>query len=272
MKKLTYPVTKNGENVEIIFHIFGDGITTDLTPNWGTYGYFIFYKIDDYIPSLIGFKEIYNNRFQSFTNCLFYYLLSYDIVSDIQKAYADNKLEFPNEKSDFITHFTDVNEMQLVAFQTENQKLMKWFFNLNGENTDSGLVANTALPDDMLMLLLRRNPHRYIEFINNNLVFSKRTKQILDLLIEVDVRLVCDIAMTKNLDERSLCYILPYLNGHAFYDLVASNAITQYMLESYIYLDKLDDLFDDMTIDYCNDNLQFLFDRLCELANKFKQN
>lgn len=264
MKKLTYPVVKNGENVEIIFYIFADGISTNFAFNWDIHKYFHIYQTNDYLSFLIQFKENGENFVQPYI--IYNYnllpsLSSYDIVSVIQKAYADNKLQFPNEKSDFIKAFSDANEMKLVAFQTENQELMKWFFDLNDENIDTYLVANPALTDDMLALLLRKNPHKYIQFIDDNRKFSK---QILDFLIEIDVKLVSDLAVMNNLDENSLCHIIPYLNGNAFCKLSLDNKFPQYMIE-FITLHisgKGDNAFNIMTMDHYNNTIPFLSNRL----------
>ena len=230
MKKLTYSAIKhNNKNIDVVFYIFGDGISTNLAANWEIYGHFRFVQINDYLASLIQFKESYENHFQPHINYnLLPSPLAYDIVSGIQKAYADNKLQFPNEKTDFIKTFGDVNEMKLIAFQTENQNLMKWFYNLNGENTDCALAGNIALSDDTLALLLKRNAHKYIQFINKKRHFSK---QILDLLIKIDKYLVSELALTKNLDENALCYILPYADNDVFYDLIVSTSPPQYMIE-----------------------------------------
>ena len=263
MKKITYSTIKhNNNNIDIVFYIFGDGISTNLAANWEIYGHFRFVKTNDYLTALIQFKENYENHFQPHINYnLLPSLLAYDIVSDIQKAYMDNKLQFPNEKSDFIKTFSDANEMKLIAFQTKNQNLMKWFFDLNDENIDTYLVANPALTDDILALLLRKNPHKYIQFIDDNRKFSK---QILDLLIEIDVELVSDLAIMKNLDENSLCYIMPYLDGNAFYNLAINDRLTQYMVEFILFYisDKDDDAFNIMTMNHYDNTIAFLSDRL----------
>lgn len=271
MKKLTYPVVKNGENAEIIFYIFADGISTNFASNWDIGKHFHLYQINDYLSSLIQFKENCENLFQQYINYNYNLLPSlfyYDIVSGIQKEYADNKLQFPNEKSDFIKTFSDANEMKLVAFQTENQELMKWFFDLNDKNIDTYLVANPSLTDDILALLLRKNPHKHIQFIDDNRKFSK---QILDLIIEIDAELVSDLAIMKNLDENSLCYIMPYLNSNAFYDLTIGDRLTQYMVEFILFYisDKDDDAFNIMTMNHYDNTIPFLSDRL-KLVNQFK--
>lgn len=263
MKKINYSIiNQNNNNIDIVFYIFGDGISTNLAANWEIYGHFRFVKTNDYLTALIQFKENYENHFQPHINYnLLPSLLSYDIVSDIQKAYADNKLQFPNEKSDFIKTFGDANEMKLIAFQTENQNLMKWFFDLNDENIDSALVANLALTDDVLTLLLKRNSHLHIHFIDDNRKFSK---QILDLIIEIDVELVSDLAIMKNLDENSLCYIMHYLDSNAFYNLTIGDRLTQYMVEFILFYisDKDDDAFNIMTMNHYDNTIQFLSNRL----------
>lgn len=271
MEKLTYPVVKNGENVEIIFYIFADGISTNFAPNWDIGEHFHLYQINDYLSFLIQFKENCENSFLPYIIYNYNLLpsqLDYDIVFDIQKAYADNKLQFPNEKSDFIKTFSDANEMKLTAFQTENQNLIKWFPELDDEKIDIALVANPALTDDMLALLLRKNPHKYIQFIDDNRKFSK---QILDLLIKIDVELVSDLAVMNNLDENSLCHIIPYLNGNAFCNLSLDNKFPQYMIEFIILyiLGKDDNAFNIMTMDHYNNTIPFVSDRL-KLVNQFK--
>ena len=188
MKKIKYSVINhNNNNIDIIFYIFGDGICTNLNPDWTTYGYFRFYRIDDYLDFLNEYKNSYANYSQHLLNYNSSAVFSADkVISDIQQLYEDNKQEYPKEKTDFIKTFDDANMMQLVAFQTENQELIKWFYNLNGENTDSALAGNLALTDDTLALLLKRNAYKYIPFINKNRHFSK---QILDLLIKIDKNL-----------------------------------------------------------------------------------
>ena len=189
------------------------------------------------------------------------------IIADIQQLYLDNKQEYPNEKADFIKIFDDANIMQLGAFQTENQELIKWFYNLNGENTDSALAGNLALTDDMLALLLKRNAHKYIQFINRKRHFSK---QILDLLIKIDKNLVSELALTKNLDENTLCYILPYASNDVFYDLVVSTSPPQYMLEfiAYHILEKEDDTCNIGLINYYQPELNHITNSLYQLASK----
>ena len=269
MNKIKYSVINhNNNNIDIIFYIFGDGISTNLNPDWTTYGYFRFYKIDDYLDFLNECKDSYDKYSQHLQNYNSSASFSSDqIIADIQQLYQDNKQEYPKEKTNFIKTFGDANIMQLVAFQTENQELIKWFYNLNGENTDSALAGNLALTDDTLALLLKRNAYKYIPFINKNRHFSK---QILDLLIKIDKNLVSELALTKNLDDNTLCYILPYANNDVFYDLVVSASPPQYMLEfiAYHILEKEDDACNIGLINYYQPELNYITNSLYQLASK----
>lgn len=269
MKKIKYSIINhNNNNIDIVFYIFGDGISTNLNPDWTTYGYFRFYKIDDYLNFLNECKDSYDKYSQHLQNYNSSASFSPDqIIADIQQLYRDNKQEYPNKKADFIKTFDDANIMQLVAFQTENQELIKWFYNLNGEKTDSALAGNLALTDDTLALLLKRNAYKYIPFINKNRHFSK---QILDLLIKIDKNLVSELALTKNIDDNTLCYILPYANNDVFYDLVVSTSPPQYMLEfiAYHILEKEDDACNIGLINYYQPELNFIANSLYQLASK----
>lgn len=269
MKKIKYSVINhNNNNIDIVFYIFGDGISTNLNPDWTTYGYFRFYKIDDYLDFLNECKDSYDKYSQHLQNYNSSASFSSDqIIADIQQLYQDNKQEYPKEKTNFIKTFGDANIMQLVAFQTENQELIKWFYNLNGENTDSALAGNLALTDDTLALLLKRNAYKYIPFINKNRHFSK---QILDLLIKIDKNLVSELALTKNIDDNTLCYILPYANNDVFYDLVVSTSPPQYMLEfiAYHILEKEDDACNIGLINYYQPELNYITNSLYQLASK----
>ena len=269
MKKINYSIiNQNNNNIDIVFYIFGDGISTNLNPDWTTYGYFRFYQIGDYLDFLNEQKDSYNNYPQHVLNYNSSASFSADkVITDIQQLYKDNKLEYPKEKADFIKKFDDANMMQLVAFQTENQELIKWFCNLNGENTDSALAGNLALTDDTLALLLKRNAYKYIPFINKNRHFSK---QILDLLIKIDKNLVSELALTKNIEDNTLCYILPYANNDVFYDLVVSTSPPQYMLEfiAYHILEKEDDACNIGLINYYQPELNFIANSLYQLASK----
>ncbi len=267
MKKINYSIiNQNNNNIDIVFYIFGDGISTNLNPDWTTYGYFRFYQIGDYLDFLNEQKDSYNNYPQHVLNYNSSASFSADkVIADIQQLYKDNKREYPKEKTDFIKTFDDANMMQLVAFQTENQELIKWFYNLNGENTDSALAGNLALTDDTLSILLKRNAYKYTPFIDRKRHFSK---QILDLLIEIDVGLVSELALTKNLDENTLCYILPYANNDVFYDLSVSTSPPQYMLEfiTYHIFGKEDDEFDIMTMKGNRPELNFVTNSLYQLS------
>ena len=269
MKNIKYSIINhNNNNIDIVFHIFGDGISTNLNPDWTTYGYFRFYKIDDYLNFLNECKDSYDKYSQHLQNYNSSASFSPDqIIADIQQLYLDNKQEYPNEKADFIKTFDDANIMQLVAFQTENQELIKWFYNLNGENTDSALASNLALTDDTLSLLLKRNAYKYIQFIDRKRHFSK---QILDLLIKIDKNLVSELALTKNIDDNTLCYILPYANNDVFYDLVVSTSPPQYMLEfiAYHILEKEDDACNIGLINYYQPELNYITNSLYQLASK----
>lgn len=267
MKKINYStIQHNNNNIDIVFYIFGDGISTNLNPNWTTYGWFRFYRFDDYLNFLNEYKARYNNYSQHFLNYNSSASFPADkIIADIQQFYKDNKREYPKEKTDFINTFDNANMMQLVAFQTENQELIKWFCNLNGENIDSALAGNLALTDDTLSILLKRNADKYIQFINRNRHFSK---QILDLLITIDKHLVSKLALMKNLDENALCYILPYANNDVFYDLSVSTFPPQYMLEfiAHHIFGKEDDVFDIMTMKSNRPELNFIIDSLYKLS------
>lgn len=267
MKKIDYStIQHNNNNIDIVFYIFGDGISTNLNPDWTTYGYFRFYRIDDYLDFLNECKDSYNT--QHFLNYTPSASFSADkVIADIQQLYEDNKQEYPKEKTDFIKTFDDANMMQLVAFQTENQELIKWFCNLNGENTDSALAGNLALIDDTLSILLKRNAYKYTPFIDKKRHFSK---QILDLLIEIDVGLVSELALTKNLDENTLCYILPYASNDVFYDLSVSTSPPQYMLEfiAYHIFGKEDDTCNIRSINFHQPELNYITNSLYQLASK----
>jgi hypothetical protein len=269
MKKINYSIiNQNNNNIDIVFYIFGDGVSTNLNPDWTTYGYFRFYQIGDYLDFLNEQKDSYNNYPQHVLNYNSSASFSADkVIADIHQLYKDNKREFPKEKTDFIKNFDDANMMQLVAFQTENQELIKWFCNLNGENTDSALAGNLALTDDTLSILLKRNAYKYTPFIDKKRHFSK---QILDLLIEIDVGLVSELALTKNLDENTLCYILPYANNDVFYDLSVSTSPPQYMLEfiAYHILEKEDDACNIGLINYYQPELNYITNSLYQLASK----
>lgn len=263
MKKITYStINYNNNNIDIVFYIFGDGISTNLNPDWTTYGLFRFCQFDDYLELLNECKKSYDNYFQHFPNYNSPTSFSADkVIADIQQFYNDNKRECPNEKTSFIKTFDDANMMQLVAFQTENQELIKWFCDLNGKNTDSALAGNLALTDDTLSILLKRDAHKYIQFINKNRHFSK---QILDLLIKIDKYLVSELALTKNLDENSLCYIMSYLTGNTFYNLAIDNKFTQYMIEFIILhiSGKDDNAFNTLTMNHYDNTIPFLSNRL----------
>ena len=257
--------------MDVVFYIFGDGISTNFYPDWTASSYFRFYEFDNYLCLLKAHKDSYschflNNYFKHFYDSNSSASVSDDkIIADIQQLYQDNKQEYPNEKSDFIKRFDDANIMQLVAFQTENQDLIKWFYNLNGENTDSALAGNISLTDDILALLLKRDARVYIQFIYRKRHFSK---QILDLLIKIDKYLVSQLALTKNLDENTLCYILPYTNNEVFYDLLISTSPPQYMLE-FIALhmsDRENEIFNIMTIKHNKPELNFITDSLYQLS------
>ena len=258
MKKINHSTIKhNNDNIDIVFYIFCDAISTNLNPDFSTYGYFRLYKIDDYLDSMHYFLN--HNSSTSFS--------SDEIISDIQQLYEDNKQEYPNEKTDFIKTFDDANIMQLVAFQTENQELIKWFYNLNNENIDTALAGNLALTDDILALLLKRNAYQYIPLINRKRHFPK---QILDLIIKIDKNLVSELALTRNLDVNTLCYILPYANNDVFYDLILSTSPPQYMLEfiAYHMLEKEDDTCNIGLINYHQPELNFIANSLYQLASK----
>ena len=263
MKKITYSTIKhNNNNIDIIFYIFGDGISTNLNPS----NCFRFYQFDDYLNFLKESKKTHDNYFQHFSDPnTSAPVLSNQIITDIQQLYQNNKREYPNEKNNLIKTFDNVNIMQLVAFQTENQELIRWFFNLNDEKIDSALTSNRALTDDMLMLLLKRNPYEYIEFIDKNRQFSK---QILDLLIKKDQELISKLVITKNLDENAICYIMPHINNYAFYYLASRQYVPQYIVEfiSYNLPDREDDIFNIKKMDYIHPELKPITNQLYKLG------
>ena len=182
--------------------------------------------------------------------------------SDVLSGLAKN-LSIPENLAFELIKLEERNIMRKVFRNRSigDDFIIKMLNEFPDENIDTYLVANPALTDDMLALLLRKNPHKYIQFIDDNRKFSK---QILDFLIEIDVELVSDLAVMNNLDENSLCHIIPYLNGNAFCKLSLDNKFPQYMIE-FITLHisgKGDNAFNIMTMDHYNNTIPFLSNRL----------
>ena len=92
----------------------------------------------------------------------------------------------------------------------------------------------------------------------------------MDLLIKIDKNLLSELALTKNLDDNTLCYILPYANNDVFYDLVVSTSPPQYMLEfiAYHILEKEDDTCNIGLINYYQPELNYITNSLYQLASK----
>ena len=233
------------------FFIFGDRIFTNLS----------FFKHLDMAATPLINNPIYTNietylkqlkEAQSPSNQLFSVTPQYnindisEIIDAINISWEENKKASPNERNDFITDVLEKQFLPLIASHTLNKELVDYFFNLNSDEINSGLIQNPLLSIEQIIKLVKQKStlgHYLIQDTS-----YKLTPELLHFFAEQDKSShntddkyrFCNniIDYRTNLTEQEIATILPALYDDFIFKVVVGQNLPQYINESLVFNDK----------------------------------
>ena len=241
--------THKYNNTFFDFFIFGDRIFTNLFMlsdklylNTGSplINYAFYSDIQAYIERL--------SRIKAPTAKSFYLVAQYqidcisDLINVINEKWAENKKEFPDERSSFVTDVPLKQFLPLIASHSLNKELVDCFYILNNEEINRGLIFNPLLSMEQVINLIKQNRNLGHYLIQDT--SYKLTPELLQFLVSLDdtdrrkdgeYRFAHNILSYRNdLSEQDIATILPKLYGKDIEKVILYQDLPQYITEALI--------------------------------------
>ena len=241
--------THQYNNAPFYFYIFGDRLFTNLFILYDKslfisgsplINYDFYSEIQTYIDRL--------SRLQSLTQ-QGSYLLPHakincinDLIDKINEKWSENNKEYPDERNRFITEVSRKQFLPLVASHSLNKELVEYFYSLNDDEINRGLVFNPLLSMEQVFSLIKQNR----DFGNYLIVDTshKLSPELLRFLVSLDCtndennskHTFSDniISYRDNLSEIDINIILPTLSNKGISKAILYQDLPQYVTESLI--------------------------------------
>lgn len=240
--------THQYNNAPFYFYIFGDRLFTNLFILYDKslfisgsplINYDFYSEIQTYIDRL--------SRLQSLTQ-QGSYLLPHakincinDLIDKINEKWSENNKEYPDERNRFITEVSRKQFLPLVASHSLNKELVEYFYALNDDEINRGLVFNPLLSMEQVFSLIKQNR----DFGNYLIVDTshKLSPELLRFLVSLDrtndgnsEHTFSDniISYRDNLSEIDINIILPTLSNKGISKAILYQDLPQYVTESLI--------------------------------------
>ena len=244
MKYLTHKYN----NQPFDFYIFGDRISTNLfyldDSESPLIHNTVYTDIKTYLKQLAEAQNPDKHRFSSTPQDNINHIN--EIIQAINDRWTENKKDTPNERNEFIIDAPQKQFLPLIASHTLNKELVDYFFNLNNNEINCGLIRNPLLTVDRVIQLVKQEPALGHHLIQDTSYQIPPT--LLRFFVEQD-RLnnqdddkyrfsINIIAYRKNLTEKEITTILPALRDNVIFKVVLGQDLPQYINESLIFNGK----------------------------------
>ena len=230
------------------FYIFGDRLFTNLFILYDKslfisgsplINYDFYSDIQTYIDRLSRLQSLTQQGSyllpQAKINCI------NDLIDKINEKWSENKKEYPDERNYFITDVPRKQFLPLVASHSLNKELVKYFYSLNDDKINRGLVFNPLLSMEQVISLIKQNR----DFGNYLIVDTshKLSPELLHFLVSLDrtndgnsEHTFSDniISYRDNLSEIDINIILPTLSNKGISKAILYQGLPQYVTESLI--------------------------------------
>lgn len=233
--------------------------TVYIVGDWFSFTFKQTYKIPEYI--VCGLRAIHIENFCEEVELLCDEL-SIDkepFISYILSAYDENKLTYPNEANNIdITLLTEL-QIDLVAIQTTNIRIMKQLLRYRKPLSFYGLMQNLNIPAKMVSQLIKYSEWCADHFVNTKYPFNDQQIDIIakkypDLLTKWLVLIEANQALIER--------YLPYVDSEDIYAYTIVDKLPQYFHEYAITQDN------DLTVNITTvaPNISFIIkhlDKIC---------
>lgn len=233
--------------------------TVYIVGDWFSFTFKQTYKIPEYI--VCGLRAIHIENFCEEVEFLCDEL-SIDkepFISYILSAYDENKLTYPNEANNIDITLLTERQIDLVAIQTTNIRIMKQLLRYRKHLSFYGLMQNLNIPAKMVSQLIKYSEWCAEHFVNTRYPFNDQqidifAKKYPDLLTKWLVLIEANQALIER--------YLPYVDSEDIYAYTIVDKLPQYFHEYAITQDN------DLTVNITTvaPNISFIIkhlDKIC---------
>ena len=163
-----------------------------------------------------------------------------DLIDKINEKWSENNKEYPDERNRFITEVSRKQFLPLVASHSLNKELVEYFYSLNNDEINRGLIFNPLLSTEQVISLIKQNR----DFGNYLIIDTsyKFSPELLRFLVSLDrtndgnSEHTSDniISYRDNLSEIDINIILPTLSNKGISKAILYQDLPQYVTESLI--------------------------------------
>ena len=157
------------------------------------------------------------------------------LISYILSAYEENKRTYPNEANNIDITLLTENQIDLVAIQTANIRIMKQLLRYRKGLSFYGLMQNPNISSKMISQLIKYSGWCADHFVNTKYPFNDQQIEIIakkypDLLTKWLVLIDANQALIER--------YLPYVNSEDIYAYTIADKLPQYFHEHTIIQDN----------------------------------
>ena len=233
--------------------------TVYIVGDWFSFTFKQTYKIPEYI--VCGLRAIHIENFCEEVELLCDEL-SIDkepFISYILSAYDENKLTYPNEANNIDITLLTERQIDLVAIQTTNIRIMKQLLRYRKPLSFYGLMQNLNIPAKMVSQLIKYSEWCAEHFVNTKYPFND---QQIDIIAKKYPDLLTKWLVLIDANQALIERYLPYVDSEDIYAYTIVDKLPQYFHEYAITQDN------DLTVNITTvaPNISFIIkhlDKIC---------
>lgn len=210
-------------------------LTVYIVGDWFSFTFKQKYKIPEYI--VYNLRAIHIEKFCEEVEFLCDELRvdKEPLISYILSAYEENKRTYPNEANNIDITLLTERQIDLVAIQTTNIRIMKQLLRYRKSLSFYGLMENSNIPAKMVSQLIKCSGWCADHFVNTKYPFNDQQIEIIakkypDLLTKWLVLIDANQALIER--------YLPYVNSEDIYAYTIADKLPQYFHEHTIIQDN----------------------------------
>lgn len=232
------------------FYIVGD---------WFSFTFKQTYKIPEYI--VCGLRAIHIENFCEEVEFLCDELRidKEPFIGYILSAYDENKLTYPNEANNIDITLLTERQIDLVAIQTTNIRIMKQLLRYRKPLSFYGLTQNLNIPAKMVSQLIKYSEWCAVHFVNTKYPFND---QQIDIIAKKYPDLLTKWLVIIDANQTLIEQYLPYVDSEDIYAYTIVDKLPQYFHEYAIIQDN------DLTVNITTvaPNISFIIKRLDKIC------
>lgn len=229
--------------------------TVYIVGDWFSFTFKYAYKIPEYVVCHCRAIHIDEFREKAGFLCDELSIDEEHFINDTLSFYKENKLNSPNEANNIDITLLTERQIDLVAIQTANIRIMKQLLGYRKHLSFYGLMENPNIPAKMVSQLIKYSEWCADHFVNTKYPFNDQQIDIIakkypDLLTKWLVLIEANQALIER--------YLPYVGSDNIYVYTIANKLPQYFHEYAIIQDN------DLTVNITTvaPNISFIIKRL----------